>query len=136
MRVPIRRFSSTDSRHAEIRHAVHNSWWRSTPAGSSGRLIAATLDSRFIRQACAFHISRCKQSRPIATSIRRSGFTTTKENCGCRCEAILSDILSRIPRVRGIDESMSAIKVTKSEEIRDNMEFKRETNNTFNLLES
>lgn len=38
------------------------------PVGSSGRLIASTSDSRFIRQAYAIHISRCEQSWPIVTS--------------------------------------------------------------------
>lgn len=100
MRVSIRRFLSTDSRHAEIRCMRCTIPDALYPAGSRGRLIAATLDSRFIRQAYAFHISRCKQSRPIATSIRRSGFTATKENC--RCRSVSSDILSRIQQYKGL----------------------------------
>lgn len=65
------------------------------PVGSSGRLIASTLDSRFIRQTVRdsyFMMRAILTDRNV--EIRRSGFMTTKENCAS-VDRILSIILSQ-----------------------------------------
>lgn len=86
MRVPIHRFSSADSQHAEVRHAVHDFW-----CAPPRRIIREAYRLHF---GLALHPSSVRVSyftmRAILTDrdveIRRGGFMTIMENCGCRCE--------------------------------------------------
>lgn len=117
MRVPIRRFSSTDSRHAEIRHAVHNSWWRFHPRRivqeAHRRHLGLALHPSSVRVSY-FTVQAISADRDVDSS-RWIYDDKGKLRVPMRSDPVRRSIAER---ARGIDES--AIKLTKLEEVLNN----------------